>query len=145
MTPGVRGARQRAAAADALLRLMPPLSEHLNAAAAERGLTVAQAMALDRLPTDIPTPMSELARLMRCDTSNLTGIVDRLEDRGLIERVTPRTDRRVRAVQLTDAGRELRADLGRAVRDRNPLLARLSTAECDQLTELLGRMLATDD
>jgi DNA-binding MarR family transcriptional regulator len=144
MTPGVRGARQRAAAADALLRLMPPLSQHLTAVAAEHGLTVVQALALDRLPADAPTPMSELARLMRCDTSNLTGIVDRLEDRGLIERVTPRTDRRVRAVQLTDAGRELRASVSRAVREGNPLLAGLSAQECDALTTLLDRVLAAD-
>ena len=36
-------------------------------------------------------PMSELAEAMRCDNSNVTGIADRLEDRGLVERRPPST------------------------------------------------------
>ena len=36
-----------------------------------------------------PMPMGELARRLDCDTSNITGIVDRLETRGLITRAVP--------------------------------------------------------
>ena len=42
--------------------------------------------ALRQLDPDEPKPMSELAAALRCDNSNVTGIVDRLEDRGLVER-----------------------------------------------------------
>jgi DNA-binding MarR family transcriptional regulator len=52
--------------------------------------------------------MSELAGALRCDASNVTGIVDRLEDRGLVERRPAEHDRRVKHLLLTERGRELR-------------------------------------
>jgi DNA-binding MarR family transcriptional regulator len=44
---------------------------------------------------DEPRPMGELALEMHCDSSNITGIVDRLEERGLVERTAVARDRRV--------------------------------------------------
>src|SRR4051812_50183586 len=43
---------------------------------------------------DAPRPMGELAHLMHCDSSNITGIVDRLTERGLVERLAAAGDRR---------------------------------------------------
>ena len=60
---------------------------------------------------DEPQPMGELAKHMHCDNSNITGIVDRLTERGLVERRAAEGDRRVKLVALTDAGRELRDEL----------------------------------
>src|SRR5215208_6330219 len=62
---------------------------------------------------DEPRPMGELAVHMHCDSSNITGIVDRLEERGLVERGAAAGDRRVKLVALTAAGRELRTELVR--------------------------------
>jgi DNA-binding MarR family transcriptional regulator len=70
-------------------------------------------------------PMSEVARALHCDTSNATGLVDRLEQRGLIERRPSPTDRRVRAVALTEAGVVEREALGRRMRGENPVVAAL--------------------
>jgi len=74
----------------------------------ELGLTFVQAHALRTLDPERPLPMSELAELLVCDASNVTGIADRLELRGLVERRSADGDRRVRALALTPAGVALR-------------------------------------
>ena len=60
-----------------------------------------------------PRPMGELAHEMHCDSSNITGIVDRLSERGLVERRAAEGDRRVKLVALTGEGRALREELVR--------------------------------
>ena len=60
-----------------------------------------------------PRPMGDLAAHMHCDSSNITGIVDRLTERGLVERRSAEGDRRVKLVALTDSGRELAEELAR--------------------------------
>ena len=58
-------------------------------------------------------PMNELAALLACDNSNVTGLVDRLEARGLVTRQPSPEDRRVKHIVLTDAGRDAaRPDAG---------------------------------
>jgi DNA-binding MarR family transcriptional regulator len=71
-----------------------------------------QQMALGLL-LDAPRPMGELAQHMHCDNSNITGIVDRLTERGLVERGAAAGDRRVKLVALTGPGRELAEELAR--------------------------------
>src|SRR5918997_778495 len=62
-------------------------------AAAEHALTGAQARLLSLLCLE-PLPMRRLAQRLKCEPSNVTGIVDRLESRGLVERRTAPADRR---------------------------------------------------
>src|SRR3954453_22636440 len=64
------------------------------AVASEFDLSPPQVRALGVLDPDRPVPMSELAGALHCDNSNVTGIVDRLEDRGLVERRSAAHDRR---------------------------------------------------
>src|ERR1700760_2245558 len=52
-----------------------------------------------------PRTMGRMAELLRCDPSNVAGIVDALEERGLAKRRPSEADRRVKAVELTAAGR----------------------------------------
>jgi DNA-binding MarR family transcriptional regulator len=54
-------------------------------------------------------PMRALAKLIHQDPSNLTGVVDRLEERGLIERRGSTDDRRVKGLLITAAGLALAA------------------------------------
>ncbi|WP_055586791.1 MarR family winged helix-turn-helix transcriptional regulator [Streptacidiphilus griseoplanus] len=86
------------------------------AAAARLGLTSVQAKALGAVQE--PVPMRELAGRLGCDASNVTGIVDRLEARGLAARQAAEADRRVKIVVATDAGRvalrSIRAGMDRA-------------------------------
>src|SRR4249920_1483443 len=81
----------------------------IGAELAELGLTFAQAHALRLLDPEQPLPMNAVAEGLFCDASNVTGIADRLEARGLIERRSAGGDRRVKALALTPAGTEARA------------------------------------
>src|SRR5882757_1253313 len=83
------------------------------AAASHQGLTSMQAKLLGLLTR--PLPMRELAALLGCDASNVTGIVDRLEAQDLARREPDPRDRRVKRVIATPKGREIvrhvRADM----------------------------------
>ncbi len=50
-------------------------------------------------------PMSRLAEMLDVSLSNASGVIDRLEDRGFVERVRVTDDRRVVHVRATDLGR----------------------------------------
>jgi DNA-binding MarR family transcriptional regulator len=81
----------------------------LNSQMAALGLHPMQALALRFLEPDRPRPMSALADAMRCDASNVTGIADRLEAAGLVERRPATHDRRVKTLVLTERGEDVKA------------------------------------
>ncbi len=108
-------------------------------AASELDLHPAQAGAL--LQLDSALPMNELAAMLACDNSNVTGLVDRLELRGLVARHPSPEDRRVKHVILTAAGRQLRGRLLERVGAPPAGFARLSPGEQRQLRDLLQLML----
>jgi DNA-binding MarR family transcriptional regulator len=87
---------------------------------------------------DEPRPMGELAHHMHCDNSNITGIVDRLSERGLVERRAAEGDRRVKLIALTDAGRELRDELVRRRSEPPPELTELPVADLEQLRRIFS-------
>ena len=74
-------------------------------------LTPVQGMALRTLDPASPVAMSALADTLACDASNVTGVVDKMEARGLIARQGATKDRRVKVLVVTDKGRQLRQDL----------------------------------
>ena len=74
-------------------------------------LTPVQGLALRMLNPDAPLAMSALADTLACDASNVTGVVDKLEARGLIARQADESDRRVKTLVVTEKGRELRSRL----------------------------------
>lgn len=76
--------------------------------AEEFGVTVRLLHAVLDLPPGEGLPMRQLAQQWYCDASNVTAIVDSLEDRGLAHREPSPVDRRVKLVSLTDAGVTLR-------------------------------------
>jgi len=73
----------------------------------ENGLTIQQVMVLYRLYTKGQIIMGTLARQLHCDASNVTGMVDRLEAQGYIERRELPEDRRAKQLVLTAQGRSL--------------------------------------
>lgn len=89
-------------------------------------------------------PMSQqsLAGLIGVDPRNLVGVIDLLQERGLLEREPDPTDRRRHAVNLTSAGRDLLAQL-RLEGERLELrmLAALNASERSTLHQLLLRLL----
>jgi MarR family transcriptional regulator, organic hydroperoxide resistance regulator len=115
--------------------------QRAGAALAELGLTFSQAHALRLLDREEPTPMSALAEKLFCDASNVTGIADRLESRGLIERRSAEGDRRVKALVLTRAGAELRDRVYELMSEPPAPIAALSTADQRALRDILRRAL----
>lgn len=91
----------------------------------ELGLSFQQSMALMRLQPGAPLPMSALAAELQCDNSNVTGIVDRLEARGLIERRPSPKDRRVKLLVLTEEGARVRESAYRQMATPPPAIAAL--------------------
>jgi DNA-binding MarR family transcriptional regulator len=114
------------------------------ATARELELFPPQAAALDRLDPERPMPMSELAGMLFCDPSNVTGIVDRLEGRGLVERVSAPHDRRVKMLVLTAAGVELRERFHARMSTPPAGFAALDDADAEALGAILRRALAED-
>src|SRR5438067_3671302 len=99
---------------------------HLPASAAEFDLSPVQCHVLHLIEPGRPLPMSRLADTLSCDASNVTGLVDRLESRGLVRRQPSARDRRVKVLQLTPTGARLRAQLLRQMAGRSLPLSRLS-------------------
>lgn len=120
-----------------LFRLTGDLRQRFTDRAADFDLSFGQAMALRQL--DGPVPMGELAQRLCCDASNVTGIVDRLEERGLVERRVLPGDRRVKHLVLTDAGRAMRERHQAALMVDLPLVVDLSADERRLLGDLLRR------
>ncbi|MET9521409.1 MarR family winged helix-turn-helix transcriptional regulator [Streptomyces coeruleorubidus] len=109
-------------------------------AAAEHALTGAQARLLSLLCLE-PLPMRRLAQRLKCEPSNVTGIVDRLEARGLVERRPDPTDRRVKVAAATSEGRQVARSLRDSLRFAREPLAGLSEGERVALRDALRGML----
>jgi len=108
--------------------------------AAGHSLTGAQAKLLGLLTLE-PLPMRKLAQKLRCEPSNVTGIVDRLESRGLVERRPDPADRRVKLAAATQEGRRVAKDLRESLRFAREPLAGLGREERLALRGLLRQML----
>ncbi|MEU4567029.1 MarR family winged helix-turn-helix transcriptional regulator [Micromonospora sp. NPDC023956] len=106
---------------------------------AELGLTPAVARALHELDPDHPVPARDLAEQLRCDRSNVTALVDKLERAGLVERRVDRADRRLKTLVVTEAGRQVRARVHQVLSDSR-LLTALGTDELAALRQLVQKV-----
>ena len=88
---------------------------------------------------DQPRTMSELATVLHCDNSNVTGIVDGLEAKGLAAREPSPADRRVKLIALTAKGRKVRGRLIKAVEKPPAWLESLSEKDRRALRDILSR------
>ncbi|MFM9612119.1 MarR family winged helix-turn-helix transcriptional regulator [Streptomyces niveiscabiei] len=111
-----------------------------DTAATEHSLTGAQARLLSLLTLE-PLPMRKIAERLKCEPSNVTGIVDRLESRGLVERRPAPADRRVKLAAATDEGRKVARDLRDSLRFAHEPFAELTRTEREVLRSLLRRMI----
>jgi len=84
--------------------------------------------------------MSDLADEWMCDASNATWIVDRLEERGLAERRTIPTDRRVKLVVLTAKGDRTRHEMIRTLYEPPPELLELDLEELEALRDAVAKL-----
>src|SRR4051812_29310820 len=105
----------------------------------EYDLTPMQLHALRALEPGLELTMSALAGSLFCDASNVTGIVDRLEDRGLIERRPAAHDRRVKMLAVTDEGARLRREVVERLTEPPPFIAELPRADQRALRDALRK------
>jgi DNA-binding MarR family transcriptional regulator len=124
-----------------LVRLFFAQRANLPPLAAELELSPAQCHVLHLIEPDRPIPMGQLAETLACDASNVTGLVDRLESRGLVRRRPSAGDRRVKVLVLTPTGSRLRAVLLERMTTPPAALERLSLREQRALVRILARLL----
>ena len=104
------------------------------------GLSPKQLVLIWRLPPGSTVSMREMGDKLSCDASFMTGMVDRLEEDGLIERRPDPGDRRVTLIALTDEGAEFRDRALAALHEPPEEFGALDRDELDQLATLLGKV-----
>jgi MarR family transcriptional regulator, organic hydroperoxide resistance regulator len=104
---------------------------------AEFDLTPMQGHAVRVLDPSRPIAMSSLADALVCDASNVTGIVDKLESRGLIVRQGAEGDRRIKMLAVTEKGGQLRDQLWARTMEAPAAVRALSPETRRRLAEAL--------
>ena len=106
---------------------------------ARHGLTGMQTMMI--LLLDCPRQMNAFSKIFNCDASNITGLVDGLEEKNLASRFEDPDDRRIKLVQLTTHGKKLRSHFFKHIATQeNPLFSRLDPEELQTFTALLHKL-----
>jgi MarR family transcriptional regulator, organic hydroperoxide resistance regulator len=118
--------------------LMVSNKPRVFAIAQEFDLAPQQAIALRMLGAG-PRRMGELAQALFCDSSNVTGITDRLEERGLVRREPAPGDRRVKLLVLTEEGEKLRIEITKRMAEPPAAIASLPEKDQRVLRDLLRR------
>jgi DNA-binding MarR family transcriptional regulator len=102
------------------------------------GLTVSQSYSMRDLYLKGPRSMSELATQLGVRLSTMTGVIDQLEAKGLVERVDHPEDRRSLQVRLTPEGKKLYQSAREAFFSHlAPLVENRSPAECDTIISFI--------
>lgn len=124
----------------ALARCFGTVSRHVAAKIHEYGLTTPQFGVLEALYHLGPLPLGELADKLLVTGGNITYVMDRLAEQGLVSRNRSEEDRRVFLACLTPKGEKLVREVfpGHA-EFVDDLAAELSTRERGQLRELLKK------
>lgn len=91
-----------------LLEFLMTAKHGLIEVAKEYDLTPLQAITIIMIDTNKPKPMNAFQKLYSCDASNITGIVDGLQEKLLVTRSELAEDRRVKMILLTPKGAKLR-------------------------------------
>ncbi len=88
----------------------------------EGALSLVHMHVLMLLRSNGPLPMSRLADLLDVSVASATGIIDRIEKRGMVERRHSETDRRIVEVHLTDTAWTVFGAMDAGRRERMALL-----------------------
>src|SRR5207247_2019312 len=91
----------------ALVSFLLQAKQQVVAISGEFGLTSIQALTLLQVDTIEAPSMSSFCKLYDCDASNITGIIDGLEQKGLVARRPHPSDRRIKIIHLEKAGKAM--------------------------------------
>ena len=113
---------------------------------AEFGVTPGQYGILDCLWSQGSATPKEIAQTLRLENSTVSGMLDKLQKRGLVTRVLDPNDRRSIRVEASEAGKAIREDVLRTVDELNQaVLAPFTAQQRQQLLELLRRLCGTSE
>lgn len=142
----IKQERFESPAQEALLNLLVAaghVRQMVDEVCERRGITRAQYNALRILRGAHPNgyPRGDIAARLLERAPDVTRLIDRLERRGLVERVRSGTDRRLSITRITRAGLALLKKTDPGVRSvQNPLRARLSTRDLAELSRICERI-----
>ena len=120
-----------------LVRFFFAQREHLPTLDGELELSPIQCHVLHLLEPGRPLPMGRLAGMLGCHASNVTGLVDRLEARGVVQRRPSADDRRIKVLALTPEGSRLRAQMLRRMTTGARPISRLTVGQQRTLVKIL--------
>jgi MarR family transcriptional regulator, organic hydroperoxide resistance regulator len=123
-----------------LVRFFFAQREHLPTLDGELELSPIQCHVLHLLEPGRPLPMGRLAGMLGCHASNVTGLVDRLEARGVVQRRPSADDRRIKVLDLTPEGSRLRAQMLRRMTTGARPISRLTVGQQRTLVKILERL-----
>lgn len=123
----------------AMFEFVDAYNQAWETAAGEHGLSTAHACVLGRVESR--RSMGELAEELRCDASNITQIVVRLEARDLVRREPHPDDRRSRQIVRTPSGDDLHGAFEESFEFPRTAAANLTDAERTTLMRLLQKAL----
>jgi DNA-binding MarR family transcriptional regulator len=135
--PGTEHLRLEGEVVGLWFEMQARLEAHFTELAALYGLAAIQAKVLLTLQPDGATTMRTLAGQLQYDASNLTGVVDRLEEVGAVRRQPHPSDRRAKGVMLTDEGQRVRREFWERLTNNTGPLGRLNGRELTALRGLL--------
>jgi DNA-binding MarR family transcriptional regulator len=105
------------------------------------GLSMAQLNILYTLQRCGEMPMSRLAEMLNVSLSNATGLIDRIEERGFVERSRVPEDRRIVLIRVTSAGEAMLGEIDALSDDLlRSVLVRLDAAERAAVAEAFGSL-----
>lgn len=121
-----------------LLMLLKNLQSNIALVAEKYGLTIMQLYTMHAIAEEHRT-MGKMAQAIRCDASNVTGIIDKLVTMGLVTRREDPNDRRIKTVQLTSEGSKMLHQILNAMPGRmGP--SRLTQEEVSELHRILLKL-----
>lgn len=116
---------------------------HAEVEEAGYDLTPVQYAALSTVRAQPGLDQATLAGLIAYDRTTITGVVDRLEQKGLVVRQANSRDRRARLLQVTEAGRQVLRGIEPAVEAAQQIMLRgLTTDEAGEFLRLLRKAIA---
>ena len=127
-----------------VFRLIQAAKHNTSLVSREFGLSGSQSHLLIHLDPANPVTMVALAVALDCDPSNITGLVDKLEMKGYIQRQPDSQDRRVKMIAVTAAGSKVRARLLTRLSEPPTCVAFLSQTDKKTLYRILKDLVDSD-
>jgi DNA-binding MarR family transcriptional regulator len=128
---------------DCISFLLGKAYQHINQAAKQRlapyGVTPVQFALLNLLWKEDGLSGADLGVRLQLDSATITGVIDRLEHLGLLERRPDASDRRINRLYLTARGASLQAPLSQAIEALNAeFFGKFNTVDANRLRRMLA-------